>query len=190
MAASFGRFVLACLLDRLRTPALGCSFEAALRVHSDGPLRSCFYLSARTPVRSDGRRTQSPFPALAPFTYRASVRRLLWELLLSMLRAPSLARTFWVLTLLLVHASSVRRSRTFVLRAEHLRSAFAPRIRSVLCPPSASPAKLAMTFRPPQNLAHACFVGCFRTSALTFETSRCLAALAMFPTCSRSADRT
>lgn len=77
MAASFGRFVLACLLDRLRTPALGCSFEAALRVHSDGPLRSCFYLSARTPVRSDGRRTQSPFPALAPFTYRASVRRLL-----------------------------------------------------------------------------------------------------------------
>jgi hypothetical protein len=36
----------------------------------------------------------------------------------------------------------IRRSRTFVLRAEHLRSAFALRIRSVLCPPSASPAKL------------------------------------------------
>jgi hypothetical protein len=99
-AVSFGRFVLACLLDRCRTPALDCSFEAASRVHSDGPLRSCFYLSARTPVRSGGRRTQSPFPALASFTYRASVRSSVPGVLLSMFRAPNLVLTFWVLTLL------------------------------------------------------------------------------------------
>lgn len=193
-------------------------FRAASRVHSDGPLRSCFYLSARTPVRSGGRRTQSPFPALALFTSR---RRFgapgetssspFGEEVIPLGDSSRCSCTEPRAHLLGCSRCSCTRSPSGArARSSYgqsiLRSAFASRACSVLCPPQLHSRNFATTFWA-FALLRACLLRGvltletsrspfgFRaappvlTSALTQKTSRCLAALAMSPTCSRSACR-
>lgn len=94
-----------------------------------------------------GRTTQSPFPALASFTWRSSLRSSSRDNLFAFRLRDRFARrspldgscTEPRVHLLGAHGALVhatfRRSRTFVLRAERRRSAFASRVRSVLCPP-------------------------------------------------------